>query len=123
MYAYKGYVIIALMKTLNELKQEQKLLKKQMAAIGPVIEGSIAQNGWHCKNKNCKCNTRGELHRSTILCWSENKKSYAKHIPKALHRDVRQWVENRKELKVLIKKIAVIQREIFYLLREEAKMK
>ena len=111
------------MKTINELKQKQKLLKKQMVNIGPVIEGSIAQNGWHCKNKNCKCNTKGELHRSTILCWSENRKSYAKHIPKAVHQDVREWVENRKKLKALMKEIAAIQREIFYLLREEAKKK
>ncbi len=118
-----GYDKLAHMKTLNELKQEQKLIKKQILNLGPVIEGSIAQNGWHCKNKNCKCNTKGELHRSTILCWREDGKSYAKHIPKALHKEVRQWVENRKKMKALIKKCAAIQRDIFYLLREEAKKK
>jgi hypothetical protein len=118
-----GYDKLVHMKTLNELKQEQKLIKKQILNLGPVIEGSIAQNGWHCKNKNCKCNTKGELHRSTILCWREEGKSYAKHIPKALHKEVRQWVENRKKMKALIKKCAAIQRDIFYLLREEAKKK
>ncbi len=118
-----GYDNLAHMKTLNELKQKQKRIKEQIKNIGPVIEGSIAKNGWHCKNKNCKCNTKGELHRSTILCWRQDGKSYAKHIPKALHHEVRQWIENRKRMKALIKEMAAIQREIFYLLRDEAKKK
>jgi len=111
-----GYIQMIHIKTIDELIQEQKLIKERIQNIGPVIEGSIARNGWHCKNKNCKCSTKGELNRSTILCRRADGKSYARHIPKAIHQDVRQWIENRKKLKALIKEMATLPGESFYLL-------
>jgi len=105
------------MRSLGKLETDRSALLRELAQVGPFIEGSVGRNGWHCRNPACKCQ-RGELHRATVLTWKEKHKTVSRHVPKALEPQVRQWVAEGKRVRMLVKQIAAVQREIFYRLRE-----
>jgi len=105
------------MKSQRRLEAKREKLLKELAGVGAFIEGSVGRNGWHCSNPTCKCQ-QGQLHRATVLTWKQKQKTVSRHVPKALEPQVRQWVAEGKRVRMLVKQIASIQREIFYRLRE-----
>ena len=116
-----GKIYIADMMKIKELEEKKDALLRELNNLGPMIEGSVGISKWHCKNKKCRCYTKGQLHEAVILTWKEKQKSVSRHVPKALHNEVRQWVSNMKKAREILKKISNLQREIFYLKRETAR--
>ena len=114
---------IAYMMKIKKLEEKRNALLKELCQLGPMIKGSVGISRWHCKNKKCRCHTKGELHKAVILTWKEKQKSVSRHVPKALHDEVYQWVSSMGKARQILKEIGNIQREIFYLKREEAKEK
>ena len=107
--------------SIKGLEQKRNSLLGELCGLGPMMEGSVGISRWHCKNNNCQCHTKGELHKAVILTWKENQKSVSRHVPKALHDEVYKWVSNMGKARQILKEIGNIQREIFYLKREEAR--
>ena len=118
---YMGKIYIAHMMKIEELKQKKKDLLEELNSVDSMLEGSVGLSRWHCKNKKCKCHTKGELHQALILTWKEKQKSISRHVPKALHDDVRLWVSNMSRAREILKEISELQREIFYLKRGNAR--
>lgn len=97
--------------SLQELKAKRSALLRQLGRIKPFVEGSIAEIHSECGTKNCRCH-RGEKHRSVRLCRKEKGKSQAIYIPVDLEEDVRQWNDEHKRLKALLKEISLLSEQI-----------
>lgn len=83
----------------------------ELASVGPLLQGSLAEIGVTCGNPNCRC-ARGEKHRSHILTKKVRGKSKSLYVPVDMVEDVRRWVEEHRRVKMLLKDISDLSEKI-----------
>ena len=105
------YIIDMKMKKKALGKKRDDLLRK-VAGFSPWIEGTLVNTTRICGRKNCACHTSGQKHPVMYITWKENGKTVSLYVPKKLESDVREWAENYKRLKEIIRKISNIQKDI-----------
>ena len=76
------------------------LLKDQ-----PILRGTLLVLRNTCGKSNCRC-ARGEKHESLYAVQSRKGKRHARCIPKAMRKDVRQWVDRYKEIQELLEELS-----------------
>ncbi|MFH2001352.1 MAG: DUF6788 family protein [Planctomycetota bacterium] len=96
---------------LQELKAKRSALLRQLGRVKPFVEGSLAEIHSECGTKNCRCH-QGQKHRSVRLCRKETGKSQAIYVPRDLEEEVRQWNEEHKRIKALLKEISLLSEQI-----------
>jgi len=71
---------------LSRLRQRLRELLEELGEVletayerSPVIKGTAYELARRCGKPNCRC-TRGELHRSMVLSWSEGGRSRLKSL-------------------------------------------
>jgi hypothetical protein len=69
-----------LRQTLRRLLQELEHSLEIAFGRSPLVKGNVYELARKCGKPNCIC-TRGELHRSMVLTWSEGGKSRLISIP------------------------------------------
>lgn len=94
------------------LTRKRDGLIKQLAGIGPFVDGSIAKVKRRCGNKNCKCYLKGEKHESYYLMYKAKGVTKAVYIPVDMEDTVREWNDNYKILKDTVAEISRIDKEI-----------
>jgi len=92
-----------------EKRRDAKL--KQLATVGPVLQGSLAEIGVTCGNPNCRC-ARGHKHRSHILKRQVRGKTQSLYVPVDMVEEARKWVEEHRRIKCLLKEISELNRSI-----------
>ena len=92
-----------------EVRRDAKL--KQLAACRPFVAASLCQVRRRCGNPNCKC-ARGELHRAHVLTRKVRGRTETVHVPKHLLGKVKQWVQEYKRIKRLIRETSDVSLEI-----------
>jgi hypothetical protein len=97
--------------SMAELEARRSALLRQLRRAGPLVEGSLATVHRKCSTPTCKCH-RGEKHRQVSLCKKVRGKSHATHVPKDLEEEVRQWNDEYKRIKALLKDISEISEQI-----------
>lgn len=72
---------------LSRLRQELRQLWEQMGktlqvcfADTPLVQGTVYQIARRCGSPHCRC-TRGQLHRSMVLTWSEQGRHRMRSLP------------------------------------------
>jgi len=110
--------------SLHELEAKRSALIRQLGRVKPFVEGSISEIHSVCGTKSCRCH-RGEKHRSVRLCRKEKQKSQAIYIPVDLENEVRQWNEEHKRIKALLKEISLLSEQIIrgYVKNKRSKLK
>ncbi len=86
-----------------ETRRNAKL--KKLAAIGPILQGSIATVGVKCGNPDCRC-ARGEKHRSNILTKKVNGKTKSVYVPAGMLEEAKKWTQEYRKVKELMKEIS-----------------
>ncbi len=94
------------------LKRKRDSLIKEMANIGPFVDGSMVKIKRRCGNKNCKCYTKGQKHESYCLHYKVAGVTKAVYIPVDMEGEVRAWNEEHKRLKRTIAEISRANKEI-----------
>lgn len=84
---------------------------KELASLGPVMQGSLAEIGVTCGNPNCRC-ARGEKHRSHILTKKVRGKTKSLYVPVDMVEEVRGWIEEHRRAKKLLKEISELNEKI-----------
>ena len=84
---------------------------KELASLGPVMQGSFAEIGVTCGNPNCRC-ARGEKHRSHILTKKVRGKTKSLYVPVDMVEEVRGWIEEHRRAKKLLKEISELNEKI-----------
>jgi len=83
-----------------EVRRDAQLMK--LAQLGPFVAASLVAVKRRCGNPRCKC-ARGEPHQAHVLTRKVDGRTETVHVPKDRLEEVRQWVEQYKRLKGLIR--------------------
>jgi DNA-dependent RNA polymerase auxiliary subunit epsilon len=97
--------------SIGVLKARRDARIRELASVGPLLQGSLAQIGVTCGNPNCRC-ARGEKHRSHILTKKVRGKTKSLYVPVDLVEDAREWVEEHRRVKKLLKEISELNEKI-----------
>lgn len=76
-----------------------------------MIEGSLATVKRTCGKPNCRC-ARGQKHQAVILCGKQAGRSRATYIPVELLEKVREWNQEHKRIKRVLKELSGINGQI-----------
>jgi hypothetical protein len=98
--------------SLSELEARRSALLRQLGRVGPIVEGSLATMYRKCGTASCHCHHGGEGHRQVALCKKVEGRSWATHVPKDLEETVRQWNDEFKRVKLLLKEISALSDQI-----------
>ena len=79
----------------------------QLVSDMPFLRGTLSLRAVTCGKSNCRCQ-RGEKHRALYLVASEDGKPRQLFIPKSKEDDVRQWVENFRQIRELQEEVSLI---------------
>ena len=93
------------------LEKRRRAKLDELAGIGPLLQGSLAEIGVTCGNPNCRC-ARGEKHASHIVTWKIRGKSKSLYVPVDMVEEVREWVDQHRQAKRLLKEISELSQKI-----------
>ena len=88
----------------------------------PLIKGNVYELARKCGKPNCIC-TRGELHRSMVLTWSEKGKGRLFSIPSERVTELRRKSETYLRFRRARARVTEIHREILTLLDRIEKLR
>lgn len=77
----------------------------QLASQHGLMHGCLLERERVCGKPNCRC-TRGHKHRSLYLVMTKKGRLHQLYVPKPWEADVRQWVQNYREMQDLMEKIS-----------------
>lgn len=83
-----------------EVRRDAQL--KKLAGLRPFVAASLVEVKRRCGNPRCKC-ARGEPHWAHVLTRKVEGRTETVHVPKDKLKEVREWVEEYKRLKRLIR--------------------
>ena len=86
-----------------EIRRNAKI--KELGAIGPVLCGSLTTIKVKCGNPECRC-AKGEKHTSNILTKKVSGKTKATYVPVEMVDEAKEWTENYRKAKKLLKEIS-----------------
>lgn len=79
----------------------------QIVSTEGLIRGTLLERERACGNPHCRCAT-GQKHRAVYLMLREDGKLRQLYVPAAYEARVRQWVDNHKQLKQLLRQLSDI---------------
>ena len=101
------------MKPLRPQLQAKRLsLLRQIQNLGPWIEGTLVATSRKCGKDNCACHHDGPKHPVLFVTWKEGGKTVSLYIPRQLEAAVKEWTQNYKQLKTLIRQVSEVQRQL-----------
>jgi len=101
------------MKPLRTQLQTKRLsLRRQIQNLGPWMEGTLVTTSRKCGKENCACHHQGPKHPVLFVTWKEAGKTISLYIPRPLEAEVKQWTENYKRLKELIRQTSAVQKQM-----------
>jgi hypothetical protein len=84
----------------------------------PLVKGNVYEIARRCGTPRCRC-TRGQLHRSMVLSWSEDGRHHLRSLPPAQVAAIRQksgeylrFRRARAEVSVILKKLLAVLDQI-----------
>jgi len=109
--------LVELSRLRREILQLRDRLGRVLAvalARTPLVKGNVYQIARRCGTPHCRC-TRGELHRSMVLSWSEGGRNHLRSLPPAqvaaIRRKSREYLRFRRaraEVSVILKEILAV---------------
>jgi hypothetical protein len=97
--------------SIGVLETRRNALIKQLASVGPVLQGSFCQTKVTCGNPNCRC-ARGEKHISRQVTKKVRNKTKGLYIPVDMVEDVQAWTGEYRRAKNLLKEISDLNEQI-----------
>ena len=95
----------------------EQLLATALART-PLVKGNVYEIARRCGTPRCRC-TRGQLHRSMVLSWSEDGRHHLRSLAPAQVAAIRQKSEEylrfrraRAEVSVILKKLLAVLDQI-----------
>jgi hypothetical protein len=115
--------------TPSRLRQALRNLIRELEASlevtfnrSPLVKGNVYQMARKCGKPNCIC-TRGQLHRSMVLSWSEGGKSRLFSIPPERVGELKEKSEEYLRVRRARARVTEICKEILALLDQMEKLR
>ena len=84
-------------------------LLRRLGQLGPFVAATLACVPHRCGNPRCRC-AGGKGHPSWRLTYkAKGQKTVSVYVPVGMLKEVRQWVQNHRELKKLASEISDAQ--------------
>jgi hypothetical protein len=99
-----------LRQTLRRLLQNLERSLAEVFGRSPLVKGNVYELARKCGKPNCVC-TRGELHRSMVLTWSEGGKSRLVSIRPDRLGELKEVTEISREIVTVLDQIEKLRRE------------
>lgn len=97
--------------SVNTLETRRTALLKQLAEVGPFVQGSFCTRAVKCGKPGCRC-AEGRPHEACVLTKKVRGKTKTTHVPRDLHDEVQAWANQYKRLKALMKEISDVSEQI-----------
>lgn len=104
--------------TLSRLRQDLRRLVVELGGSieavfgrGPLVKGTVYEMARKCGKPSCAC-SRGELHRSTVLSWSNKGKTRLMSIPPERLVELRGKSEEYRHLRGARAEVAAIGKKM-----------
>jgi hypothetical protein len=104
----------ALSRNRQDLRRLVADLERSVEAVfgrGPLVKGTVYEMARKCGKPTCIC-TRGELHRSTVLSWSNKGKTRLMSVPPERLLELRGKSEEYQRLRGARAEVAAIARKM-----------
>ncbi|MCX5910820.1 MAG: hypothetical protein NTV04_02710 [Deltaproteobacteria bacterium] len=111
-----------LRQTLRRLLQDLEHSLEVAFGRSPLVKGNVYELARKCGKPNCIC-TRGELHRSMVLTWSEGGKSRLVSIPPERLGELKEKSEAYLRFRRTRARVTEISREIVAVLDQIEKLR
>lgn len=86
------------------IERQLRARVKELQAQGPLVAASLVTIRKKCGRPGCHCLT-GEGHPGFLLTYKEKGKTHSVYVPQDLVPEVRQWTNEYKRIKLLIRQI------------------
>jgi hypothetical protein len=96
---------------MSRLEKLRAAKLKQLAACKPFVAASLCEVERKCGKANCKC-ARGEPHRAHVLTYKVKGKTKSVYVPKDRVEEVREWVNEHKRIRTLIREVSNASLEV-----------
>jgi len=111
-----------LRQTLRNLIREMEVSLEVAFNRSPLVKGNVYELARKCGKPNCIC-TRGQLHRSMVLTWSEGGKSRLFSIPPERVGELKEKSEEYLRVRRARARVTEICREILVVLDQMEKLR
>jgi hypothetical protein len=111
-----------LRETLRNLIRELEASLEVAFRRSPLVKGNVYELARKCGKPNCIC-TRGQLHRSMVLSWSEGGKSRLFSIPPGRVGELKEKSEEYLRVRRARARVTEICREIIAVLDQMEKLR
>jgi len=111
-----------LRQTLRNLIRELEASLEVAFRRSPLVKGNVYELARKCGKPNCIC-TRGQLHRSMVLSWSEGGKSRLFSIPPERVGELKEKSEEYLRVRRARARVSEICREIIAVLDQMEKLR
>jgi hypothetical protein len=108
--------------TLGDRLSELRRILKVVFARSALVKGNVYELARKCGKPNCIC-TRGQLHRSMVLTWSEKGKGRLLSLPTERVREVKKKSEEYLQFRRVRARVTEIHRDILALLDRIEKLR
>ncbi len=108
--------------TLGDRLAELRRVLKVVFGRSPLVKGNVYELARKCGKPNCIC-TRGELHRSMVLTWSEKGKSRLLSLSSERVVEVKKKSEEYLRFRRARARVTEIHREILALMDRIEKLR
>ena len=98
-------------KSVRTLEMRRRALLRQLAEVGPFVEGSFCTRKVKCGKPGCRC-AEGFPHEACVLTRKVRGKTKTTHVPRDLRDEVESWANQYKRLKSLMKEISQLSEQI-----------
>jgi hypothetical protein len=92
---------------------------KELYQVGPWIEGTLVFTTRVCGTDSCACHQKGKKHPVLFITGKAQGKTTCLYVPRRLEAEVRVWSKNYKKVKVLVRAISDVQKDMVRL-REDS---
>ncbi len=95
----------------QQLKNRMRTLERRIAALGPLMRGSVVELKATCGNPNCRC-ARGQKHKKYYYSMSRKGKTKVIYLGRAREPLARQYSENYRALLEIVEEMTMINMEL-----------
>ncbi len=98
-------------KTTQKLKNRMRTLKRRIAALGPLMRGSVVELKATCGNPNCRC-AQGQKHKKCYYSMSRKGKTKVIYLGKSREPLARQYSDNYRALLEIVEEMTMINMQL-----------
>lgn len=99
----------------QQLQARHRELIREMKKIGRWIEGTVVCTQRICGTSGCVCRRNGPKHPAMFITGKDHGKTVCLYVPRKLESQAREWSQNYKMLKGLIRALSDVQKQIIRL--------